>query len=147
MSVGTPESGNPFEPENLRLAETPVPSIKATRRPSKRQREGYVSAFPVRILPVIMKAKASRALGLVLAIHRQLHMTKRASTPLNGAIWDVIGRPSKPERNSLLKLLATIPEVICLSTDPAFGSHYRVSKGPLWTAAESSDDQPTNADA
>jgi hypothetical protein len=134
---------SPFHPKNLGVRDKQTAPVREVRVPSRRQTEGYVPKFPARLLPVIRRAKATKVLDVVLAVHRQLHMTKRTSTPLNGAIWDVVGSTSKRERTAIVRSLGTIPQVICLNVDPAYGSYYRVSRGSLWTAAESSDDRPT----
>jgi hypothetical protein len=97
-----------------------------------RHRLSYVPRFPVRILAAIVAAKAEKALPLILAIHRQLYMTKRESTPLNGSIWSAIGSPPKEQRKAILRNLKALPGVIHLSAKQTPTSYYQVAKGPAW---------------
>lgn len=108
------------------------PVIPVTRMPSRRQREGIVPRFPLRILAAVMTAKAEKALPLILAIHRQLYMTGRESTPLNGAIWDAVGRPSETQKAAILRKLKALPLLVRLTAKQTSTSYYRVAKGPLW---------------
>jgi hypothetical protein len=43
--------------------------LPVARRPSRRRRTGYVPAYPLKIQVAIVRAKAVKALPLVLAIH------------------------------------------------------------------------------
>jgi hypothetical protein len=108
--------------------------IPVTRVSSRRQREGYVPKFPLRILTAVMAAKDEKALPLILAIHRQLHMTGRESTPLNGAIWDAIGSPSEKQRAAILRKLRALPGIIRITPQQTPASYYRVAKGSLWSS-------------
>ena len=59
-------------------------------------------------------------------------MTKRASTPLNGAIWEASGDPPTQRKKTILRRLQTLSEVISLTAEQTPMSYYRVAKGSLW---------------
>jgi hypothetical protein len=92
----------------------------------------YIPKFPQAILLAIVHADATAALPLVLAIHRQLTMTKRDETPLNDAIWRSAGSPSHKRRATILQKLKSVPSVIQIVNARSVSSHYRVSRGDLW---------------
>jgi hypothetical protein len=93
----------------------------------------YVPKFPVAILERVEQAGAMTAMGLILAIHRQLAMRKCESTPLNAAIWKAAGSPSKKRREVILRNLANVPDVLVLEEARSQQGHYRVARGELWT--------------
>lgn len=114
-----------------RLSDT---GLEATEMATRRQKEGYIPALPVKILRAVVKAKATKALPLILAAHRQLHMVKLESVPLGGAIWDAAGSPSRQEKAAVLRNLKKMPEVIRLvPKHQTMFSFYDVAYGPLWT--------------
>ena len=92
----------------------------------------YVPAFPLKIIQLIVEVKAEKVLPVVLAIHRQLHMTKRDETPLNAAIWKAAGSPSVKERENILKKLKNLPQIINIRKARTTTSHYRVARGSGW---------------
>ncbi len=108
--------------EELRRFEKPVTSSKTH----------YIPGFPVKVLHGIIRADAVAALPLILAIHRQLVMTKRKETPLNEAIWRCAGSPSPKRREAILRKLKAVPHVIWLKAARTRTSHYSVSRGELW---------------
>ena len=97
-------------------------------------RAAYIPSFPARVLQAVNDADAVIALPLVLAIHRQLAMTKREETPLNEAIWRCAGSPSPKRREAILRRLKTIPHVILVTAVRTATAHYRVAKGEAWSA-------------
>ena len=109
--------------ELSRLEKATIP-VKAT----------YIPSFPARVLQAVNHADAVIALPLVLAIHRQLAMTKREETPLNEAIWRCAGSPSPKRRAAILRRLKTIPHVIRVTAVRTATTHYRVAKGEVWSA-------------
>jgi hypothetical protein len=92
----------------------------------------YIPAFPQSVMQAVVDADAVTALPLILAIHRQLVMTKREETPLNEAIWKRAGSPSSKRRESILRKLRTVPHVIRLKATRTRTSHYSVSRGEFW---------------
>jgi hypothetical protein len=108
--------------EELRRFEKPVTSSKTH----------YIPGFPVKVLHAIIRADAVAALPLILAIHRQLLMTKREETPLNEAIWKCAGSPSSKRREAILRKLKAVAHVIRLNATRTRTSHYSVSRGELW---------------
>ena len=72
------------------------------------------------------------AMGLILAIHRQLTMRRRDSTPLNAAIWRAAGSPSKKRKEVILRNLAKVPDVVLLQKVRSRRGYYRVARGELW---------------
>lgn len=96
---------------------------------------GYIPALPQPVLQAVIDADAVGALPLVLAIHRQLTMTKRKETPLNEAIWNCAGLPSQKRREKILRTLKTIPHVIRITAARTATTHYRVAKGKSWPEA------------
>jgi len=98
----------------------------------------FVPPLPLQIVISIVEAKAEKALPLVLAIHRQLHMTKRETTPLNAAIWKAAGSPSARNRESIIRRLKALPGIIGLEKARTTTSHYRVRRGSDWGPAKCS---------
>ena len=95
-------------------------------------RVAYIPAFPQSVIQAIVDADAVAALPLVLAIHRQLAVTKRKETPLNEAIWRSAGSPSPKRREVILRKLRAIPYVIRVITARTATTRYRVAKGEAW---------------
>ena len=93
---------------------------------------GFVPGFPVPILKAVVSADAVKALPVVLAIHRQLTMTRREWTPLNSAVWTAAGSPSSKKREAILRDLKRLPEVVRIEPRRTTAAHYRVAKGTLW---------------
>jgi hypothetical protein len=92
----------------------------------------FIPKFPLSILQAVVDADAALALPLILAIHRQLMMTKRDETPLNDAIWRSAGSPSHKRRAAILRKLKPLSGIIRITSARAVGYHYRVSRGDLW---------------
>jgi hypothetical protein len=101
----------------------------------------YVPGFPLRVLKAVVEADAILALPLVLAIHRQLCMTKRASTPLNSTVWSHAGSPSARKREVILRRLRLVPDVIALEEQRTINFRFRASKGLLWRSLPSEQGQ------
>ena len=109
---------------------------KLERPPSDHRpdvRAQFIPACPVRIIQAMVDADATAALPLVLAIHRQLTLARRKETPLNDAVWKISGSPSARQRETILRKLKRLPELIVFRADRTPTSHYRVSRGRLWT--------------
>ena len=106
----------------------PINTIKTT---------AFIPPLPLHIILIIVEAKAEKALPLVLAIHRQLHMTRRETTPLNAAIWKAAGSPSSRERENIIRRLKALPNIIYLEKARTPTSHYRVGRGSSWGAVKS----------
>ena len=96
----------------------------------------YIPAFPHSVIQAIVDADAVTALPLILAIHRQLTVTKRKETPLNGAIWKYAGSPSPKRKEAILRRMKSIPNVIKIISARTRFTHYVVAKGEIWSAAE-----------
>jgi hypothetical protein len=109
--------------------------IPAYERPTIRQKKGYFPGFPLWVVRVVVEAKAVRALPLVLAIHRQMVMTKETTIPLTGAVWDAAGSPDKQERVAVMRNLRKLRKIFRLSAKQTPFSYYRVTRGPLWDKA------------
>ena len=92
----------------------------------------YIPGFPQSIIQAIVDADAVAAFPLVLAIHRQLVVTKRKETPLNEAIWRCAGSPSAKRRGAILKKLRSVPNVIKLRMLRTATTYYSVSRGDAW---------------
>jgi hypothetical protein len=97
-----------------------------------RRGAAFVPSFPVRILGAVVTARAEKALPVVLAIHRQLLMTRREWTPLNSAIWIAAGSPTDKGRATILRKLKHLPDLIRIKERRTPLSRYRVARGPLW---------------
>jgi hypothetical protein len=93
----------------------------------------YIPPFPLRIQLALVEAKAEVALPLVLAIHRQLTMTRRQETPLNEAVWRAAGSPSAKKRHNILEKLMRLPGIIQLIEARSPTSRYRLRRGELWS--------------
>ena len=101
-------------------------------KPMTPTKAAYIPGFPRGIIQAIVDADAVAALPLVLAIHRQLVLTRREETPLNEAIWKCAGSPSPKRRETILRDLKTIPYVIRITAVRTATAHYRVAKGKSW---------------
>jgi hypothetical protein len=95
-------------------------------------RTSFVPRLPVSVIERVEQSGAMTAMGLVLAIHRQMAMRRRQSTPLNAAIWKAAGSPSKKRREVILRNLAKIPDVFVLQRSRSLQGFYRVERGELW---------------
>jgi hypothetical protein len=93
----------------------------------------FVPPVPIGILECVEQAGAMTAMGLILAIHRQLAMRKCDVTPLNAAIWRAAGSPSKKRKEVILRNLAKVPEVVIVQKERSRRGYYRVARGKLWT--------------
>jgi hypothetical protein len=135
-------SSVPFAPERFRKSqdrtamaegwEVRTESGNAVKR--KQFANAFVPAFPLRILDAVVQARATAALPLILVIHRQLKMTRRASTPLNPTLWKRVGSPSQRRRETILSRLRSVPDVVRLEERRTYDARYRVSRGSLWDA-------------
>jgi hypothetical protein len=109
----------------LRQHEIIIP--RATRRVG-----AFVPSFPLPILHAVVAARAEKALPLILAVHRQLRMTRREWTPLNAAIWKAAGSPGEKSRAAILRKLRGLPAVIRLELHRTVTTHFKVARGELW---------------
>ena len=125
MRPDPPHPGRPLDT----LTEKELRRLEKSATPTK---AAYIPGFPQRIIQAIADADAVAAFPLVLAIHRQLVVTKRKETPLNEAIWKCAGSPSPKRRETILRNLRTIPDVIRITAARTAITHYRVAKGKSW---------------
>ena len=109
----------------LRLFETPA-------RPSRHRTEAFVPVLPMAVVVAVVEAGAEKALPVILAIHRQLKMTRRERTPINAAVWTAAGDPSAKKRAAIIRKLKRLPDLICIKAHRTPSSHYRAAKGPQW---------------
>ena len=111
--------------------------LRKLERPSSDPRPAarahFIPPCPVRIIQAMVDADAVVALPLVLAIHRQLTSARREETPLNEAVWKISGPSSARKREAILRKLKRLPDLIVFRANRTPTSHYRVSKGRLWT--------------
>jgi len=98
--------------------------------------EHYVPAFPLSVIFSVVDGGLEKALPLILAIHRQLTMTKREWTPLNSAVWRAAGDPTTKEKEAILAKLKAAPGIIQFRVNRTRVSYYSVSKGTLWQVPE-----------
>jgi hypothetical protein len=103
---------------------------------ASRRGEAFVPSFPLPILHAVVAARAEKALPIILAIHRQLHMTRREWTPLNAAIWKAAGSPGEKSRAAILCKLRGLPAVIRLELHRTVTTHFKVARGELWRNAQ-----------
>ena len=118
------EAGDRLTDADLRKSEIKLPPVK---KPA-----AFVPAIPLAILQAVVEAHAEKALPLILAIHRQLEMSKRKSTPINAAVWQAAGNPTEKTRAAILRKLKQLPEIILVEPARTPVSHYRAARGPLW---------------
>ena len=130
VSNAQPPARNLDHLSDVELRQHEIPVTKASRRG-----KAFVPPFPLGILLAMVTAGAEKALPTVLAIHRQLHMTSRESTPLNSAIWKAAGSPGAKARAAILRKLRGLPGVIRFERHRTVASHYRVARGDLWQNA------------
>lgn len=106
--------------------------LRRLEKSSTPTKSTYIPAFPQSLIQAVVDGDAVTALPLVLAIHRQLTMTNREETPLNEAVWKCAGSPSPKRRETILRNLRTIPDVIRITAARTATAHYRVAKGKSW---------------
>lgn len=115
---------------------TPANDFNATttrKQPTRRQREGFCPVFPLMILRVVVEEKAIKALPLIMAVHRQLHMVKKKSVPLTGVVWNASGYVSRKDKTAALQKLRKLSKVIRLIPKrQTMHSYYDVAYGSLW---------------
>jgi hypothetical protein len=99
----------------------------------KRSAARFIPRVPVAVVERLEQAGAMTAMGLILAIHRQLVMRRCESTPLNAAVWKAAGMPTKKRREVILRNLAKVADVIVLQEARSRQGRYRVARGELWT--------------
>jgi len=116
--------------DRFRVPDDKIPTVT---QPTLRRKKGYVPSYPLRIQLALKKAKVTaNVVYLVMAIHRQMHMTKQNSIPLTGAVWDAAGCSSQKEKAAILRKLKQLPEIVGLSVKRTLYGYYRATKGPLW---------------
>jgi hypothetical protein len=109
----------------LRQFETPA-------RASRHRTDAFVPALPVAVVVAVVEAGAEKALPVILAIHRQLKMTRREWTPINAAVWKAAGNPSDKRRSAIIRMLKRLPAFLRIELHRTPSSHYRAAKGPQW---------------
>lgn len=135
----------PFDELVSRLSIEPSQQVAKGQQSARRKLKthkpsAYVPNFPLDILQAVVDARVEKALPLILAIHRQLAMTGRESTPLNSAVWKASGDPTAKQKEAILAKLKTVPSIIKISDNRTRVSHYSVSKGDLWTGYVKAND-------
>jgi len=103
-------------------------------QPKTSRAKHFIPALPLPVVPACVQGGCEIALPLVLAIHRQLTMTRREWTPLNKAIWTAAGNPPERKRTKILTALKGQPDLIHLRPKKTTTSHYEVAYGALWSA-------------
>jgi len=114
------------------LSDAELQRYETPAKADKRQAEAFVPGFPLLIMVAAVAAGAVKALPVILAIHRQLKMTRREWTPLNAAIWKAAGDPGAKERAAIIRKLKKLPDLIRIEIKRTSVSHYQVARGPLW---------------
>ena len=112
-----------------RLTDEELQRLEKSATPAK---AAYIPALPQSVIKAVIDADAVVALPLVLAIHRQLHMTKRKETPLNEAIWKCACSPSTRRRVAILRKVKAVPHMIRLVGARTATKNYQVAKGEVW---------------
>lgn len=107
---------------------------EATAKPNTSGVTHFIPAVPLRVIHACVDGGCEIALPLILAIHRQLTMTKRDRTPLNKAIWAAAGNPPEKKRARILAILRKAPELVDIQERKTSTSHYDVRYGSAWRA-------------
>lgn len=107
---------------------------EATAKPKTSRTKHFIPAIPLSVILACVEGGCETALPLILAIHRQLTMTRREWTPLNMAIWTAAGNPPEKKRAKILASLKEQSELIMIRTKKTTTSHYEVAYGALWLA-------------
>ena len=115
-----------------KLTDLELQRLEIPARATGQRTPAFVPVFPLTVLAAVVAAGAERALPLLLTIHRQLTMTRREWTPLNGAIWKAAGDPSAKKRATIISALRKLPELVRIEPHRTTTSHYQVAKGPPW---------------
>ena len=106
---------------------------EATAKPKTSRTKHFIPAIPLRAVLACVEGGCELALPLILAIHRQLTMTRREWTPLNKAIWEAAGNPPEKKRARILSVLKARPDLIMIRIQKTTTSHYEVAHGALWS--------------
>lgn len=106
---------------------------EAEAKPGRRRARHFIPPVPLRVVLACVEGGCETALPLILAIHRQLTMTRREWTPLNAAIWTAAGNPSERKRTKILASLKEQSDLILVRPKKTATSHYEVAYGALWS--------------
>ena len=107
---------------------------EATAKPKTSRTKHFIPALPLNVILACVEGGHETALPLILAIHRQLTMTRREWTPLNMAIWTAAGNPPEKKRAKILSVLKARPDLIMIRPKKTTTSHYEVAYGARWLA-------------
>jgi len=110
-------------------------------KPKTSKSKHFIPALPLEVVLGCVAGRCEVALPLILAIHRQLIMTRREWTPLNKAIWAAAGNPPEKKRAKILFLLKELPDLILIRPKKTTTSHYEVAYGILWSAEAQSEEK------
>ena len=118
--------------ELLEFPDREIPPERAALKTKVDRKEHFIPSLPLCVIQRVVQAKAEKALPLILAIHRQLYMAKRESTPLNAAIWNAAGNPTTREREGIIRKLKSLHDIIIMEEKRTVTSRYRVGRGQIW---------------
>jgi hypothetical protein len=103
---------------------------KKVRRPPQ---ENPFSQIPLHWLPIIQRARAEKALPLLIAVAYQMRMDRKPRTPITSKTWAHAGDPrSKAQRRAMIDVLRRIPSIVRLEFSQRTGSKYTAIKGLWW---------------
>ena len=119
----------------------PVVEGDKQTKPKSSKSKHFIPALPLGVVLACVTGGCEIALPLILAIHRQLVMTRRDWTPLNIAIWAAAGNPPEKKRAKVLAALKEHPDLIQIRPKKTTTSHYEVAYGTLWSAEAQSQEK------
>jgi len=113
-----------------------LPAVKGGKeaKPKPSKSKHFIPALPLGVVLTCVAGGCEITLPLILAIHRQLTMTRREWTPLNIAIWAAAGNPPEKKRAKVLAALKERPDLILIRPKKTTTSHYEVAYGAKWSA-------------
>lgn len=113
---------------------SPVGEADKQAKPKMSKSKHFIPALPLGVVLTCVAGGYEVALPLILAIHRQLRMTRREWTPLNKDIWCAAGNPPEKKRAKILSAIKEHPDLIQVRPKKTTTSHYEVAYGTLWSA-------------
>lgn len=118
------------------------PPPKARRRgPRSRLHHEEFFMGPVWLLREINRARAWRALPLILAAYRRMRMRKEDSIALTEQIWAECGEPGEGGRRAVLAQIRKIPGIVVITPEHRLQWRHRLVLGALW-ALPSGNEKP-----
>jgi hypothetical protein len=110
----------------------------ARKKPGRPPQENPFAQIPLHWLPIIQRARADRALPLLVAIAYQMRMSRKPRVAVTSQTWRLAGDPrTEAQRRAMINVLRRIPSIVRLEFSQHTGPKYAAIKGRWWDTAPS----------